>query len=90
MKHRKKKTRHASPENEEELPATATASAGVKPLTLKIRLGNEVVTAETSDLASVEGEGEEESINAADISSNSLKSSSATGHLKQNSDDWGG
>ena len=73
-KHKKKRTKRDSLELD--LPA-------VKPLTLKIRLGNEVVTAETSDVASVE----DDVINVADVSSNSIKSGSAA---KQNSDDWGG
>ncbi len=54
----------------------------VKPLTLKIRLGNEVVTADTSDIASVDND----SINPADMSSNSIRSSD----LKQNNEEWGG
>ena len=67
-KHKKKKTKNET-------------SATVKPLTLKIRLGNEVVTAaETSDTASVG----EESMNTADVSSSSV----AADTMKQN--DWEG
>ena len=43
---------------------------------------NEVVTAETSDIASVDND----SINPADMSSNSIRSSD----LKQNNEEWGG
>ena len=79
-KHKKKKTKRECLTDKE--PDTPVA----KPLTLKIRLGKEVVTAETSDIASLE----DDSNNAADVSSNSIKSGSVAGQMKQNSEDWGG
>ncbi len=75
-KHKRKKTKNGA--NNKQQTDVDTNAASIKPLTLKIRLGNEVVTADTSDTTSID----EESMNTADVSSNSITD------IKQN--DWEG